>query len=220
MNKYKLIIILCFFSFLSFLPSCAKAINGLTLMGKTIVLDAGHGGVDAGAINGKIVEKDLNLVLTKKLEKQLISRGATVYLTRNDDRDLATSSVNRKRSDLYNRAKYINDISPDMYISLHLNSTSSPKWKGLQVFYNNKNSKNKIIADIITKELKMSISNVRDIKNNQSYYMYKFIDSPGVLIEMGFISNYDENYLLRKEEYQNKLAREVATSIEKYFENN
>ena len=57
----------------------------------------------------------------KKLEQELISRGATVYLTRENDKDLSTTTVNRKRNDLYNRAKYINNISPDMYISIHLN---------------------------------------------------------------------------------------------------
>ena len=143
MNKYKLLILICFFLLTISLPNVTASINNLNLLGKIIVLDAGHGGTDSGAKNGKIVEKELNLLLVKKLEKELISRGATVYLTREDDNDLSTTTINRKRSDLYRRAQYINKISPDMYISLHLNSSPSPSWRGLQIFYTNNNKENK-----------------------------------------------------------------------------
>jgi len=219
MNKYKLLIIICFFVFSMCLPKVTAVVKDLDLLGKTIILDAGHGGVDAGAQSGQIIEKDLNLILVKKLEQELISRGATVYLTRKDDNDLSTSTVNRKRNDLYNRAKYINEISPDMYISIHLNSTTSSNWKGLQVFYTNKNKENESIAYTITDYLKQNISNIREIKQDNTYYMYKHITSPGVLIEAGFISNPDENYLLRQQWHQDKLTKLIADSIEIYFKN-
>lgn len=219
MNKYKLLIIICFFLFTMCLPKVTAVVKNINLLGKTIVLDAGHGGVDAGAQNGQIVEKELNLLLVQKIKKELTSRGATVYLTRNGDKDLSTTTVNRKRNDLYNRAKYINDISPDMYISLHLNSTTSSNWKGLQIFYTNKNKDNKSIAESITNYLKENISNVRDIKQDNNYYMYKYIKSPGILIEAGFISNPNENYLLRQEWYQDKLSNLISNSIEQYFLN-
>lgn len=217
MNKYKLLIILCFFLFTSFLPKVTALVKDISLIGKIIVLDAGHGGIDTGAQNGKIIEKELNLILVKKLEKELVSRGATVYLTREEDKDLSTTTVNRKRSDLYNRAKYINEISPDLYISIHLNSTTNSTWQGLQIFYTTKNEENKIIAETITDYLSKNISNVRNIKKDNTYYMYKFIKSPGILIEAGFISNPNDNYLLRQEEYQNKLVNHIASSIEIYF---
>ena len=219
MNKYKLLILICFFLITITLPKVTATVNNLNLLGKVIILDAGHGGVDAGATSGKIIEKDLNLILVKKLEKELVSRGATVYLTREDDKDLSTTNINRKRSDLYNRAKYINDISPDMYISIHLNSVTNQTWKGLQVFYTTKNKENKLIAETITNHLKENMSNIREIKKDNTYYMYKYIKSPGVLIEAGFISNPNENYLLRKEEYQNKLVTLIEEGVEIYFEN-
>ena len=219
MNKYKLLILICFFLITITLPKVTATVNNLNLLGKVIILDAGHGGVDAGATSGKIIEKDLNLILVKKLEKELVSRGATVYLTREDDKDLSTTTVNRKRSDLYNRAKYINDISPDMYISIHLNSVTNQTWKGLQVFYTTKNKENKLIAETITNHLKENMSNIREIKKDNTYYMYKYIKSPGVLIEAGFISNPNENYLLRKEEYQNKLVTLIEEGVEIYFKN-
>ena len=220
MNKYKLLIIICFFLLTLTLPKVTATVKNLNLIGKVIVLDAGHGGKDDGAVNSKIIESDLNLVLVKKLEKELVSQGATVYLTREDENDLSTTTVNRKRNDLYNRAKYIDKISPDMYISLHLNSSPSPSWRGLQIFYTSKNEKNKLIAETITNHLKEKMSNIREIKKDNTYYMYKHISSPGILIEAGFISNPSDNYLLRNEEYQDKLIILISEGIEKYFKNN
>lgn len=220
MNKYKLLIIICFFLLTLTLPKVTATVKNLNLIGKVIVLDAGHGGKDDGAVNSKIIERDLNLILVKKLEKELVSQGAIVYLTREDENDLSTTTVNRKRSDLYNRAKYIDKISPDMYISIHLNSSSSPSWRGLQIFYTSKNEKNKLIAETITNHLKEKMSNIREIKKDNTYYMYKHISSPGILIEAGFISNPSDNYLLRNEEYQDKLIISISEGIEKYFKNN
>ena len=105
-----------------------------------------------------------------------------------------------------------------MYISIHLNATTSSSWKGLQVFYNKNNEENKVIAEIITNNLKNNINNIREVKEENKYYMYKYIKYPGVLIEAGFISNPDENYLLRQEEYQNKLIILIADAIEKYYQ--
>lgn len=218
MNKYKLLILICFFLITITLPKVTASVNSMNLLGKVIILDSGHGGVDVGATGNQIIEKDLNLILTKKLEKELVSRGATVYLTREDDKDLSTTTVNRKRSDLYNRAKYINKISPNMYISIHLNSVTNASWRGLQVFYTTKNEENKLIAETITNHLKESISNVREIKKDNTYYMYKHITSPGVLIEAGFISNPNDSYLLRNKEYQDKLISSISDSIEIYFQ--
>lgn len=218
MNKDKLLILICFFLITITLPKVTASVNSMNLLGKVIILDSGHGGVDAGATGNQIIEKDLNLILTRKLEKELVSRGATVYLTREDDKDLSTTTINRKRSDLYNRAKYINKISPNMYISIHLNSVTNSSWRGLQVFYTTKNEENKLIAETITNHLKESISNVREIKKDNTYYMYKHITSPGVLIEAGFISNPNDSYLLQNKEYQDKLISSISDSIEIYFQ--
>ena len=106
-----------------------------------------------------------------------------------------------------------------MYISIHLNSTTSSNWKGLQVFYTNKNKENESIALVMTNYLSQNISNVREIKQDNTYYMYRHITSPGVLIEAGFISNPGENYLLRQQWYQDKLVILISDSIEIYFQN-
>ena len=107
-----------------------------------------------------------------------------------------------------------------MYISVHLNSVTNSSWRGLQVFYTTKNKENKLIAETITNHLKENISNVREIKKDNTYYMYKHIISPGVLIEAGFISNPNDSYLLQNKEYQDKLISLISDSIEIYFQNN
>ena len=217
MNKYKIIIIIGLFLSITIISKVYANANSYSLLGKTIYLDPGHGGIDSGATYKDIYEKDINLVLTKKLSQVLTSLGATVYLTRETDKDLALTKTNRKRSDLINRAYLINKTKPDMYISIHLNYITNSKWKGLQIFYNDRNKENEVIASKLTEYLKEKTSNVREYKNNNTYYMYRNIDPPGVLIEVGFLSNPDDRYRLTHEEYQDILVSNIAYSIEKYF---
>lgn len=217
MNKYKLIIIISIFISILSISKVYAQILDYTLLGKTIYIDPGHGGIDSGTTYKNIYEKDINLIMSKKIEKYLVSKGATVYLTRVTDKDLSTTTVNRKRNDLTNRAKLINNINPDMYISIHLNYISNSKWQGLQIFYNNKNKENENIANKLTSYLKEYTSNIRDPKKENIYYMYKQIKVPGVLIELGFLSNPNDRYRLTREEYQDKLAQNISNSIEKYF---
>ena len=217
MNKFKTIIIICTFISILSISKVYAIINSYTLLGKTIYIDPGHGGKDSGTTYKNIYEKDINLIISKKIEKYLISKGATVYLTRENDKDLSTTTVNRKRNDLTNRAKLINKTNPDMYISIHLNYISNSKWQGLQIFYNNKNKENENIANKLTTYLKEYTSNIREPKKENIYYMYKQIKVPGVLIELGFLSNPNDRYRLTREEYQEKLAMYISNSIEKYF---
>lgn len=217
MNKYKTLVIIMFFIFSFSISRVYASVSDLPLLGKVIYLDAGHGGVDAGAEANRIKEKDINLILVKKLEKELVSKGAIVYLTREGDYDLSKTTVNRKRSDLANRAKLINESKADLYISIHLNSTTDSRWRGLQIFYNKVNSENKVIADTLNDIIKNNLSNVRDVKEENNYYMYKKIDVPGVLIEAGFLSNPSDNYILRDEEYQDTLVNNIVLGVINYF---
>lgn len=217
MSKYKSLIIIMFFIFAFSISKVYANVNDLSLLGKIIYLDAGHGGVDAGAEANNIKEKDINLVLVKKLEKVLSGKGAIVYLTREGDYDLSKSTINRKRSDLANRAKLINESDADIYISIHLNSTIDSRWRGLQIFYNSVNSENKVLAETMDNVIRKNLSNVRDVKQENSYYMYKRINIPGILIEAGFISNSSDNYILRDSNYQDKLVNNIALGIVQYF---
>ena len=219
MNKFKLTIIICLFISIVSISKVYAIVNSYTLLGKTIYLDPGHGGRDSGATYKDIYEKDINLIMCKKIEQYLVSKGATVYLTRESDIDLSTTSVNKKRSDLTNRAKLINKSKANMYISIHLNYIANSQWKGLQMFYNNKNEENEIIANKLTSYLKETSSNIREPKKENIYYMYKQITVPGVLIELGFLSNPNDRYRLTREEYQDKLAISISNAIENYFLN-
>lgn len=217
MNKFKILVLLFLFITIAGVSKVYAMVNNYTLLGKVIYLDPGHGGIDSGTTYKNILEKDINLILCQKLEKILTSKGATVYLTRETDKDLAKTTVSRKRSDLITRAYLINKTNPDMYISIHINYLSNSKWKGLQIFYSTKNKENENIANKLTEYMKEKTTNVRDPKKDNTYYMYKNITTPGVLIEVGFLSNPDDRYRLTHEKYQDILVDNIAYSIEKYF---
>ena len=219
MRRYKTLMLVMFFlSVFSFSVINAKVRN-YSLVGRCIYVDAGHGGRDSGAISSTFMEKDMNLVLANKLASELFSRGAMVFLTRDGDYDLSKSTINKKRDDLYRRVKLINNSGCDMYISLHMNASPSGKWQGIQVFYSNILKENKYIAETITNNLKGNMKNVRDYKKENGYYMYSKLKVPGVLIEAGFISNSNDNYKIRQNDYQDMLVKNIVNGIEKFFNN-
>ena len=217
MRQYKTLIICLFFLSIFCFSKVNAIIKDYSLLGKVIYIDPGHGGLDAGAISSTFLEKDMNLLLSRKLAKALISKGAIVYLTRDGDYDLSSSTVNRKRNDLYARVKLINNSDANMYISIHLNASTSSKWNGLQIFYSSILKENKKLAETITNTMKENMQNIRDVKQENGYYMYSKIKVPGILVEAGFISNYNDNYKIRQEEYQDILINNLVMGIEKYF---
>ena len=205
---FLLIIAICTFSFMK------VSGDNLPLIGKVIYLDAGHGGVDSGATYKDIYEKDINLSIVKILASKLENLGATVYLTRYGDYDLSNVGVYyRKKSDLYNRAKIINESSADVYISIHLNATTSSTWFGAQVFYDDINKENIKLAEIITK----SIGAKREIKEIKEMYFNKMVTIPGILLEVGFISNTNDRNKLIKEKYQSEVTDKIVEGLLAYF---
>ena len=217
MRQYKTLILIMFFLCLFCFGKVNAHVKNYSLLGRCIYLDAGHGGADSGAISNTFLEKDMNLLLVNKLATELISRGAMVFLTRDGDYDLSESTINRKRNDLYQRAKLINNSGCDMYISMHMNSSPSSKWNGIQVFYSNVVSDNKKIAEVVTKSLSENMKTVREYKKENGYYMYSKIKVPGILVEAGFISNSNDNYKIRQEDYQNILVNNIVNGVEIYF---
>ena len=192
--------------------------NELPLFGKIIYLDPGHGGPDPGAMYKDIKEKDINLQISKKLEERLTKLGAIVYLTRYGDYDLSVNNtINRKRSDLSRRGNIINKSDCDLFLSIHLNAESTGIWKGAQTFYNTNNKQNKEIAKILQQQFKDDLNSKRKEKNKNYLYLQKRINKPGVLIEVGFLSNASERYLLRQKTYQDKVTLSITNGILKYF---
>ena len=217
MRQYKTLIICLFFLSIFCLSKVNAIVKDYSLLGKVIYIDPGHGGRDSGAISNTFLEKDMNLILSQKLASALVVKGAVVYLTRDGDYDLSNSTINKKRNDLYNRVMLINKSNCDMYISIHLNSSPSSKWNGIQLFYSGVLKENRIIAETITDSMKENMSNIREYKEENGYYMYSKIKVPGILVEAGFISNANDNYKIRQEDYQNILINNIVYGIEKYF---
>lgn len=189
--------------------------ENLDLIGKVIYIDPGHGGIDPGATYKDIYEKDINLSIALKLKKELENNGAIVYLTRYDDIDLSISTNNHKKSDLNNRVRAINNSNADLFISIHLNSYGS-SWHGVQIFYDDNNSTNEVLASIMDKNIK-NLNGNRTYKKKNNLYLLKNIKIPGILVEVGFLSNENERYLLTNSKYQEKVSKSLCNGIKEYL---
>ncbi len=189
-----------------------------SLENKCIYIDPGHGGVDPGAFYGGIKEEDINLKIAKKLKKEIENYGGIAYLTRDDDYDLSLKNANnRKRSDLYRRSKLINESGCDLYLSLHLNATKQTKWSGAQVFYDDVNTNNINIAKIMQDELRKEFKTGRKYSKISNGYLYRRVKIPGVLIEMGFISNKIDRSNLSNDKFQDQMVATIRKGIVRYF---
>ena len=182
------------------------------LVGKVIVLDAGHGGKDKGASVNGVYESDINLSIVLRLKNELNKHGVDVILTRNDDCDLSSPGVSRrKKSDFDNRIKIINESKADLYISIHMNYLNDSRYYGAQVFFTDAN------ADLARDIQNSFDSPLKEKLLDSSIYMYKRLSIPGVLIECGFLSNDKERKLLQDGEYQDKLVKSIVKGLIKYY---
>ena len=191
-----------------------------------IVIDAGHGEPDGGAVsvNG-IRESDLNLQVAKLLEEELIDLGYEVIMTRNDennvaDSDLQDSTIRKiKVSDINNRIQVTNTANADMLISIHMNKFSSEKYYGWQTFYKKNSSYSKILAENIQKGINNNIE--RENKRTElPIENIKLIDKskvPAVIVECGFLSNIEDVRLLQTEEYRKQIVNGIIEGIEEFY---
>ena len=221
MFKYKIItLFLLLLSISLFDYSYAKERN-YSLKNKIIYIDPGHGGNDPGAMYKDVLEKDINLEISKLLKTELNKKGATVYLTRNGDYDLSVpNTINNKRSDLSRRGNVINKSNCDLFLSIHLNAESSSSWHGAQVFYNSKLKENEEIAKIFQNLFKEKLNSDRNYKKDNTLYLQNRITRPGVLLELGFLSNPNERYLLQTDNYQKKIVNVIIDGVELYLNGN
>ncbi len=213
----KIIPWLCMFSlcFLLYRPTLI-ATTSQSLLSRVIVLDPGHGGLDNGANVGRVNEDELNLKISFAIKDELEQRGATVYLTRTDDQDMTRRNYNySKQDDMYLRALKIDEYKPDLFMSIHLNSSTSGAW-GSQVFYYKNSQEASRLAGCIHKRMKGVTGTKKDI-SSCSFYVLRATQSLGVLIECGFISNANERGQLRSSKYHKKLAKSICDGIEDYY---
>nr|WP_295975309.1 N-acetylmuramoyl-L-alanine amidase CwlD [uncultured Bacillus sp.] len=194
----------------------------LPLSGKVILIDPGHGGPDGGAGDKDALEKDIALDVSLKLKDYLEEQGALVVMTREEDKDLARKSTRsyskRKTEDLKKRLKIINKSEADFFISVHLNSIPSARWSGAQTFYASHYKENARAAKFIQDEFKRNLKNTsREAKPINNVYIIKHAKKPGVLVEVGFLSNPTEKANLKKDSYQDKLAESIYLGVLRYF---
>lgn len=186
-----------------------------------VVLDAGHGGSDPGKIGiNEVLEKDVNLAIVLKIREMLEQEGIGCVLTRVDDERVDENGKElSKAADMKERVRIMNEVHPELVVSVHQNSYTSSEIKGAQVFYYESSTESEKIAKIIQEELcKVDSSNTRKIKGNSTYYLLKRTEVPAVIVECGFLSNPEEAEKLATEEYQKKMAEAIVKGIKSYLE--
>lgn len=189
----------------------------------TVIVDAGHGGEDGGAVDNGIVEKDINLSVSKKLYELLKVSGINVKMTRTDDTMVnpkGNTLRERKVSDMKNRLELFNQSSDNIVLSIHQNKFTQEKYNGAQVFYSQNNMESSELAECVRNNLTTLLQplNKRECKPaEKNIYLLYNSKVPSVIIECGFISNVNEAKLLKSDEYQNKLAFAIFTGFMDYY---
>ena len=199
----------------------AEAVNGGEAA-PTVIIDAGHGGIDGGAtgVNG-VAEKDLNLAVARQLAAYCRLMGYTVIETRTEDRSLADENAKKghvKQSDLENRLKIARAHPEALFISIHMNTFPGEACRGLQVWYSENHEASLQLAHAVQSHVKETLqpTNNRKVKAaTSSIYILRHIECPAILIECGFLTNEEECRLLSCESYQKQLALTLAAAIEK-----
>lgn len=190
-----------------------------------IVLDAGHGGLDSGAVgkNG-VLEKDVNLSVVKKLASMLRMSGFEVVLTRDEDISIYDPGVegirNQKLSDMDNRLEIVQKYPDSIFLCIHQNNYTDPQYFGGQMFYNNNNPDNRTLAQILQNRFAaLQPGNDREIKlSGEELFLLKSNPNPSVLIECGFLSNPNEEALLATDEYRQKTAFTIYCGVIEFLE--
>ncbi len=198
-----------------------KPIGNASVNKVRIVLDAGHGGIDAGVtgVLTKVKESELNLKVVKKIEKYLIGAGMNVVLTRSTDAGLyGIANKNLKRKDMEKRKQIIEDAKPHLVVSIHMNKFSLSERRGAQVFYKEGDENAKILAKSVQNCFNEMEEAVRECSAlTGDYYILNCSNYPSIIAECGFLSNPQDEALLITEEYQDALAYTIFKGIVGYF---
>lgn len=185
------------------------------LFGRSLVIDAGHGGWDPGMVGPNSVEKEINLAVALALAEYCRAGGAAVSLTRESDQALDAS----KPADMALRVELAEAAPADLFISLHCNSfVSGPSQRGAQVFFQRDNEAGRELALTVQQRLAAELGNTdRQALPHADSYLLKNISAPAVICEMGFLSNPEEEALLIDSAYQWQLAWSLYLAIVDYY---
>ncbi len=187
----------------------------------TIVIDAGHGGTDGGAVGvkTKITENEINLEYALSLKSICESFGIKVIMTREDLNGLYSPfASNKKKSDMEKRKEIIDNSQADLVVSVHMNSYPLRSSRGAQVFYGIDNDKGKILAEKVQNQLSGNVEYAKKTAKEGDFYILNCTNLPGILVEFGFLSNVEEESLLINKDYREKLCYIVACGILEFYE--
>lgn len=207
------------------MPQSAETVNQTTevaaaigtanaLSGRLIVLDAGHGGFDPGAIGvAGTHEADLNLAVAQYLKTQLEDHSAQVIMTRADDNAIADN----KDDDMAERRRIIKQSDSDIVISIHMNFyEGDPQTCGPVALFMPGSVEGKRLADAVQKSMNNTM-NADGIARSESLYILKSGNQPCLLVECGYLSNEEEERRLSQSDYKQKVAKAIYKGIEEYF---
>lgn len=188
-----------------------------------VAIDPGHGGNDPGkvGVDGSL-EKDINLIIARRLKEYLEASDVEVVMTREKDAGLySEKDKHKKMSDMKKRCQVIDEAKPDLVISIHQNSYHQEAISGGQVFYYKNSAKGKRLAEIVQERFDYVLGpeNKRFAKSNDNYYLLLHVKAPIVIVECGFLSNWKESARLNSEEYQDKIAWTIHMGVMEYLNN-
>lgn len=190
---------------------------------KLVVVDPGHGGADPGAVgSGGAVEKEITLAVAQKLADYLKQSGASVLLTRESDVMLCdpgtTGYMAKKRQDLTRRVNIANDNNADAFVSIHVNSfRADSRQHGAQTFSQPGSEESRELSQCIQAELIRLLKNTNRKPKQVDYFTNRKTNMPSVIVEIGFVTNPQEEKMMLDPAYQTKVAFAVYAGIVKYF---
>lgn len=186
----------------------------------TIVIDAGHGGLDGGA-EGKITgvaESDLNLAYSKTLKAICEDFGFGVVMTRKNENGLySPTASNKKKSEMEKRKQIIDQSNADLVISIHMNSFKLSSCSGAQVYYASGNERGKLLAENVQTSLHTSFNNAKKLPSVGDFFVLNCTPKPAILVEFGFLSNPQEEKNLQDKEYMKSMCYSVMGGIINFF---
>ena len=184
----------------------------------TVVIDAGHGGVDGGVVGASgSVESRLNLLYAKSLGDIFAERGFRIVYTRKDEGGLyGQATEGFKRRDMARRAELIEQASPDVVISVHMNHFADGSRRGPQVFFQEDVQEGKALADSVQTALNDFTGNDHAALGGD-FFITRCCDRPSVIVECGFLSNVEEESLLLQSDYREKLTETIFRGVMLYL---
>lgn len=187
----------------------------VTADGFTVVLDAGHGGQDGGAIGNDtgVAEAGLNLAVAKLVQSKLLAEGVNVIMTRTDEKALDDT----KRKDMAERRRVLRSEGVDIVVSIHMNKFNDRSIRGAMAYYMKGSADGQALAACVIDSLCTDLSQKKRDPNPGDYFVLRECSAPAVLVECGFLSNAEEELLLADAAYQQKLASAITAGVMTYL---